>query len=111
MDSLLRTFPTTKLWWAICQDNSPGVPGIGEVSATAVLEECGSLDKVYEDLDVISTLPFRGAKRVGRLLAEHWEQAFLIRILTTIVCDVPVDIDIDGAMLEESGLEAVEALT
>ena len=33
-----------------------------------------------------------------------------MRTLTTIVCDVPVDIDIDGALIEESGLQAVEAL-
>jgi len=92
-------------------DNLPGVPGIGAVAATAVLGECGTLDKVYEDLEAISKLPIRGAKRVSRLLAEHREQAFLMRTLTTIVCDVPVDVDIDGAMIEESGLEAVEELT
>ncbi len=85
-------------------DNLPGVPGIGDVSATAVLGEYGNLDKVYENLDAISELPIRGAKRVSRLLAEHREQAFLMRTLTTIVCDVPVDIDIDGALIEESGL-------
>ena len=32
------------------------------------------------------------------------EQASLMQTLTTIVCDVPVDVDIDGAMIEESGL-------
>ena len=92
-------------------DNLPGVPGIGDVSATALLGEYGNLDKVYGDLDAISELPFPGAKRVSQLLAEHREQAFLMRTLTTIVCDVPVDVDIDGAMIEESGLEAVEELT
>ena len=91
-------------------DNLPGVPGIGDVSATAVLGKYGNLDKVYEDLDSISELPIRGARRVSRLLAEHREQALLMRTLTTIVCDVPVDVDIDGAMIEESGLEAVEEL-
>ena len=91
-------------------DNLPGVPGIGEVSATAVLGEYGNLDRVYEDLEAISELPIRGARRVSRLLAEHREQAFLMRTLTTIVCDVPVDVDIDGALIEESGLEAVEAM-
>jgi DNA polymerase-1 len=85
-------------------DNLPGVPGIGVVAATAVLGEYGNLDKVYEDLDAISELPIRGARRVSRLLAEHREQAFLMRTLTTIVCDVPVDVDIDGALIEESGL-------
>jgi len=90
-------------------DNLPGVPGIGHVSATAVLGEYGNLDEVYENLDAISELPFRGAKRVSRLLAEHREQAFLMRTLTTIVCDVPVDLDLDGATIEKTGLEVVEA--
>ena len=85
-------------------DNLPGVPGIGDVSATAVLQECGRLDNVYEDLAVIRESRFRGAKRVASLLAAHREQAFLMRTLTTIVCDVPVDIDIDGAKLQETGL-------
>ena len=75
-----------------------------------MLGEYGNLDKVYVDLDAISKLPIRGAKRVSRLLAEHREQAFLMRTLTTIVCDVPIDVDIDGATIEESGLESVEAL-
>jgi len=35
-------------------DNLPGVPGIGDVSATAVLEKHGNLDEVYEDLYAIS---------------------------------------------------------
>ncbi len=91
-------------------DNLPGVPGIGDVSATAVLQACGRLDNVYEDLTVIRESSFRGAKRVAGLLAAHREQAFLMRTLTTIVCDVPVDVDIDGALIEESGLQAVEAL-
>jgi DNA polymerase-1 len=91
-------------------DNLPGVPGIGTVSATAVLEDYGSLDKVYEDLDSISELPFRGARRVSRLLAEHREQAFLMRTLTTIVRDVPVNVDIDGSLIEKTGLETIGTL-
>ena len=87
------------------------MPGIGAVAATAVLGEYGNLDKVYENLDAISELPIRGAKRVSRLLAEYREQAFLMRTLTTIVCDVPVDVDIDGALIERSGLESVEEPT
>jgi len=87
-------------------DNLPGVPGIGDVSATAVLQAFGSLEKVYENLAVISESRFRGAKRVARLLTENREQAFLMRILTTIVCDVPVDIDI--SKLKETDIKDME---
>ena len=73
------------------------------MSATTVLQAYGSIDNLYEDLTVISDLPIRGAKRVSRLLTEHQEQAFLIRTLTIIVCDVPVDLDLDEAMMGESG--------
>ena len=89
-------------------DNLPGVPGIGDVSATAVLQACGRLDNVYEDLAVIRESSFRGAKRVARLLETNREQAFLMRTLTTIVCDVPIDIDIDGAKLQDTGLGDME---
>ena len=78
------------------------------MSATAVLQERGRLDNVYEDLAVIQESSFRGAKRVARLLAANHEQAFLMRTLTTIVCDVPVDIDIDGAKLQDTGLGDME---
>jgi 5'-3' exonuclease len=74
------------------------------VSPTAVLGEYGTLNKVYEGLEGIPKLPIRGARHVSRSLAEHRERAFLMRTLTTIVCGVPVDLDIDGAMIEESNI-------
>lgn len=85
-------------------DNLPGVPGIGETSASALLREYPDLDSVYKELDAIAELPFRGAKRVGRLLTEHRERAFLMRFLTTIVCDVPVDVDLDQLTIQETAL-------
>lgn len=98
-----QTIPDYKALVGDISDNLPGVPGIGNVSATAVLQAYGSIDNLYEDLTVISDLPIRGAKRVSRLLAEHQDQAFLMRTLTTIVCDVPVDLDLEEAMIGESG--------
>ena len=92
-------------------DNLPGVPGIGDVSATAVLEKYGSLEDVYADLDGVSQLPTRGARRVSKLLAQHRDQAFLMKTLTTIVREVPVDMDINGATIERSGLDTVEVMT
>ena len=86
-------------------DNLPGVPGIGQVSATAVLKEFDNLDDVYENLDKISALPFRGARRVSQLLAASREQAFLMRTLARIVCDVPIEINIDSAEVTDSILK------
>ena len=75
-------------------DNLPGVIGIGDVSATAVLLEKSDIDGVYSDLDSILDLPIRGAARVTHLLTEQKERALLMKKLTTIVRDVPVGIDL-----------------
>ena len=50
-------------------DNIPGVPGIGEKTATQLLQKFGSLDKVLESVDEIS-----GAKRKQNLI-DHAEDA------------------------------------
>lgn len=90
-------------------DNLPGVPGIGAVSAEAILGRYSSLDKVYENLDAISQMPIRGAKRLSQILKENREQAFLMRTLTTVVIDVPIEIDIGAATIEKTGLQTVIA--
>lgn len=64
-------------------DNVPGVRGIGEKGAARLVQEFGSLDGVYENLEKIS------AKRQKALLEEAREAAFLSRKLVTIDCAVP----------------------
>ena len=44
-------------------DNIPGVPGVGEKTALALLQGIGGLDAIYSDIDRISTLEFRGSKK------------------------------------------------
>ena len=69
-------------------DNIPGVPGIGEKTALALLTGLGDLDVIYADLDQVATLAVRGAKSLGRKLAEQEEMARLSRELATIRCNV-----------------------
>ena len=90
-------------------DNLPGVLGIGVVSAEAILGRYSSLDKVYENLDAISQMPIRGAKRLSQILKGNREQAFLMRTLTTVVIDVPIEIDIGTAPIQKTGLQTVIA--
>jgi len=71
-------------------DNIPGVKGVGQKTATALLEHFGSLDAIYENLDDVAALEFRGAKTMAAKLLEHKEMAFLCRRLTEIHCDVPM---------------------
>jgi len=70
-------------------DNLPGVKGIGERSAIALLNEYTDLEAIYDYLEEIPEMPFRGAKRVARLLDENKEEAFKMRTLATIVRDIP----------------------
>ena len=70
-------------------DNFPGVKGIGERSAIALLNEYADLEAVYDYLEEIPAMTFRGAKRVARLLEENRDEAFKMRTLATIVRDIP----------------------
>lgn len=66
-------------------DCIPGVPGVGHVSATRLLQHFGDLDQLYQRLDEVSTLPIRGARRCANQLREHEELARLSRTLATLV--------------------------
>jgi len=74
-------------------DNIPGVPGVGEKTALALLQNLGGLDVIYGDLEAVRSLDFRGAKKMPEKLAEHREQAYLSYQLATIKIDVALDED------------------
>ncbi len=73
-------------------DNIPGVPGVGEKSALALLQGLGSLDAIYGDLEAVRSLDFRGAKKMPEKLQEHRESAYLSYELATIKTDVPLEV-------------------
>ena len=91
-------------------DNLPGVPGIGERSATAILAETRDIETMYADLEQVALLPIRGSKRIFRILSEHKDDAFLMKRLATIVRDVPIGIDVSGADVRSFDLEALETV-
>ena len=68
-----------------------GVPGVGPVKARVLLEEFGSVEGIYRNLDKVGALPLRGATRLPAILAVHRESAELSKLLATIVCDVSDD--------------------
>ena len=72
-------------------DNIPGVPGVGEKTALALLQGIGSLDTIYNDLDAIAPLGFRGSKTLAPKMAENRELAYLSYQLATIKTDVELD--------------------
>ncbi|AZD05548.1 DNA polymerase I [Pseudomonas chlororaphis] len=83
-------------------DNIPGVPGIGPKTASGLLVGVsGGLNELYAQLDIVPSLPIRGAKTLPAKLEEHKEMAFLSYQLATIKVDVPLDIDLDDLHLGE----------
>jgi len=77
-------------------DNIPGVPGIGRKTAAALLAEFATLDEMLADVARVTTMPLRGAQRIAEALQRHRDHLILARRLTTIVCDVPIDIRVAG---------------
>ncbi|KIN10671.1 DNA polymerase I [Vibrio mytili] len=72
-------------------DNIPGVPGVGDKTATALLQGIGSLEKLYENLDDIAPLGFRGSKTMAKKLIDNKENAMLSYELATIKLDVELE--------------------
>lgn len=67
-------------------DNIPGIPGVGEKTAAALIREFGGLDEIYRSLERVSNPRWR------RLLEEYRESAYLSRELARLRRDVPIDL-------------------
>lgn len=91
-------------------DNIPGVPGVGEKTAQALLQGLGSLDNIYADLDKIAGLSFRGAKTLAPKMETNKEMAYLSYTLATIKTDVELDCTWDSLALTEPDLDKLHAL-
>ncbi|EKO3660008.1 TPA: DNA polymerase I [Vibrio metschnikovii] len=72
-------------------DNIPGVPGVGDKTATALLQGIGGLEALYANLDKIAELGFRGSKTMAKKLEENRDNAWLSYQLATIKLDVALD--------------------
>ncbi|PKF51378.1 DNA polymerase I [Enterovibrio nigricans] len=72
-------------------DNIPGVPGVGEKTATALIAGIGGLSTLFENLDKIADLGFRGSKTMAKKLEDNRENAYLSYELATIKldCELP----------------------
>ncbi|GFM60449.1 DNA polymerase I [Pseudomonas cichorii] len=92
-------------------DNIPGVPGVGEKTAVGLLVGVGGgLKELYENLDQVAGMAFRGAKTLAPKLEEHRDMAFLSYELATIKVDVPLDITLDELQVGEPDLEKLTEL-
>jgi DNA polymerase I len=76
-------------------DNIPGVPGIGDKTASQLLQEHGDLEGVLSNIDSIS-----GAKRKQNL-TEHAEDARVSKVLATANREIDVEVDLDHVVARE----------
>ena len=84
-------------------DNIPGVPGIGEKTATKLLTEYGDLEGVLVHIDDLSP-------KEQRLLREMGDQARQSKFLATIVLDAPVSLDLEACRTGQINRDKVIAL-
>ena len=73
-------------------DNIPGVPGVGEKTALALLQGIGGIPALYDNLDKIADLGFRGSKTMAQKLLDHKTDAELSYQLATIKTDVALHV-------------------
>lgn len=75
-------------------DNIPGVVGIGEVSATKLIQEFGSVEEIYKNIEKIP-------EKLSKKLAEGAESAVLSKKLATIDTAVPIRLDLNKCILSD----------
>ncbi|XTZ38382.1 DNA polymerase I [Salmonella enterica] len=91
-------------------DNIPGVPGVGEKTAQALLQGLGGLDRLYEESDKIAGLSFRGAKTMAAKLEQNKEVAYLSYQLATIKTDVELDLTCEQLEVQQPAVEELLGL-
>lgn len=91
-------------------DNIPGVKGVGEKTAAALLAKFPDLETLYQKLALVEKMELRGAAAIRAKLEQHRELAFLSKKLATIAGDAPIQATLQ--MLKYSGADRrqIEAL-
>ncbi len=89
-------------------DNIPGVPGIGEKTAGKIISTYHSIENAYEHIEDIKP------NKAKENLSAFYEQAIMSKVLATIQCDAPIDVDFDsmkyGSMFTKEAYEYVKQL-
>lgn len=91
-------------------DNIPGVPGVGEKTAQALLQGLGGMQSIYDNLDKVADLSFRGAKTMAAKLEQNRDVAFLSYQLATIKTDVELEQPCEALTVSEPDVKALQAL-
>ena len=76
-------------------DNIPGVPGIGEKTATALIVQYGSIENAYAHVDEVKP------PRASNNLREHYDMAQMSKTLATIEINADIEYDLEKARLQQ----------
>lgn len=90
-----KEFIDVKALMGDAADNIPGVPGVGEKTATKIIQQYKSIENAYEHVDELK--PPRASKN----LKEFWEQAKMSKTLATIETHADIAFDVEKAKLGE----------
>ena len=88
-------------------DNVKGVPGVGEKTASALMQNYGSLEALFAGLDKLEQTKIRGAKKLAGVLAAHQRDVELARKLVRVDTGVTLDFkpdDLAWPGIEEKGV-------
>ncbi len=91
-------------------DNIPGVPGVGEKTATMLVARYETIEKVYDALAEDPAKHPEIKPKIRQSLLEHREQALLSRDLARIVTDVTLPIDLPACTLKDFDFEQAQQL-
>jgi len=85
-------------------DNIPGIPGVGEKTASALIQEYGSIENLYKNIEKI-TKP-----KLKENLIKYKKEAYLSKELATIHTNMPLDIDFHKLIAAEKNTTLLERL-
>lgn len=89
--------------WGDAVDNIPGIPGVGEKTAIKFVQEYGSMEGLYENVNQLKG-------KMKEKVAENKGQAMMSKMLATIITDVPIDFDEEDLIMEEPNKDALAEL-
>jgi len=76
-------------------DNIPGVPGIGDKTATKLIQQFGSVDQIYEHIDEVTPPKLRNTLQENEAIARQSKE------LATIVTQTPVSLSLDDCRVSQ----------
>jgi DNA polymerase-1 len=73
-------------------DNIPGVKGVGEKTAIELIQQFGSVENIYQNIDDVQRI------KLKQILIQNKEEAFFSKELSTIYQDVPMEFNLNDCL-------------